>query len=711
VNADLFRIGRRLGGKDQIQNRWEVRGVEYKSGGCDLQPWALATGSNPRLGATQRVSRQSFQSDIIQSSRLARMVARRLMRWYNREGDEVTIETLNDPDITPGRVIGVRDAVYGIGLAALAPYTVVTIDRQGSFMTLTCVGGAAGNVGTITGGLDRKCNKTTTEEPDVLEPLPDPTVSEPPEVPEEPYLPGDPHPIDPGTGMPDPTLPPQGPLAPMPDTPPFSGQPPSLSPPGVDGVCGPETAAPGFEFWPENGCLDDEWKIDGVCTPVDTYMCTLPGGNYTYDPSQHKCLDNDGEPAGDPLHDLPYTPCGGIAPGGPGLGPDPTFGGPCGGYWWPDNDQFGCSEDGVYIDGVCQVRDPYFCYSEAGNFTYDPATHTCVLSDGSPSGAEPNQPAVNDTLQPDGTCGPQSGVTDPLDPLDNAPAIETNVTDEFICQDSAVLGPVAFIPFREFSGSWVSELGEDLEIAEYYNSASGDGVLVVNTAEGVKEAANDQILEPAPIARLSGEVKFTDEDATLFVRVIETTGGSDPDAARVQFRPSGFTPFATTYGWQARTENQTAILTSDATPRNQPGDEDRNNGGFGGTPATLDEWLPFEVEFNLSGEFQKITITWGGEALYMEDETLDAVGNPRSWPVCAHPEHRLQLETSGTSNPTEPTVSLRGLVAEWDCAANPDYDPEADPNDDPKRSETNEQGASEGTSGEATFVEWLEQGV
>jgi len=188
-NADLYFLARDQGGMAEIANAWEVTGVEFKrpgQKGCTYVPYARARADLPRLGGGT-VARQTFQSDLIQDKKLARQVVRRLMRWHNREPDSVQIEALNDPQVTVGTVVAVRDGTYGMDLAGTRRYTVMTIERTGPFMTLGCVGGDAGEVGDIAAGYEKTCNTTTTEEPEApLDVAPEPDLSGIPDLPEAP---------------------------------------------------------------------------------------------------------------------------------------------------------------------------------------------------------------------------------------------------------------------------------------------------------------------------------------------------------------------------------------------------------------------------------------------------------------------------------------------------------------------------------------------
>ena len=183
-DALFWRTERGVGNLDAIQNVWDVRGASWTDAeNCRLQAWARAEASHPKLGAGVYVRTQTFQSDIIQDRGLAEAVARRQMRWYNREPDEVRIEAANDPNIGPGDRVAVVEPVYGIGISTATPYTVLTVDRTGDTMLLTCVGGAAGAEGTVTSGVERICNDTTFPTFPAFPPFSMPPFGLPPSIP------------------------------------------------------------------------------------------------------------------------------------------------------------------------------------------------------------------------------------------------------------------------------------------------------------------------------------------------------------------------------------------------------------------------------------------------------------------------------------------------------------------------------------------------
>lgn len=168
VDANFWGLDRSLWDLDSIQNIWHVTGATWQNAAnCSLTPWARAEGPNDAFETDGvRVRKQPFQSDVIQDESLAEAVARRMMRWFNRDPDEITLVAENDITVHPGTVIGVKDPIYGIDLVSVAdasPYLVLTVDRRGHEMTLRCVGGLGGPQGTVTHGVEKRCNKTVSD--------------------------------------------------------------------------------------------------------------------------------------------------------------------------------------------------------------------------------------------------------------------------------------------------------------------------------------------------------------------------------------------------------------------------------------------------------------------------------------------------------------------------------------------------------------------
>lgn len=162
VDAEFWVNQRDRGDLDAIVNAWQVRGASWQdSDDCTLTPWSRGDADNDALEPGERNRAGSFQSGIIQDEALAAAVATRMLRWYNRQPDELQLIALNDQNINVGDVIGVKDEAYGVDLTASAtatPYLVLTVDRRGDEMTVAGIGGDAGSTGTITTGVDKACN-------------------------------------------------------------------------------------------------------------------------------------------------------------------------------------------------------------------------------------------------------------------------------------------------------------------------------------------------------------------------------------------------------------------------------------------------------------------------------------------------------------------------------------------------------------------------
>jgi hypothetical protein len=267
-NSYYYHDGSRIRGDiDAIQNIWDITGASYECPGstteetCTCAIWAHAEADHPKLGAGVYTQSQTFSSEIIQDANLAQAIATRQMRWYNREPDNIVIETYNDPTMAPGRVVSIIDSVYGMDFSTETAYLVLRLDRRGDFMTLNCVGGAAGATGTVTSGVEKKCNDLSTN-------LPDP-----------PDLGG-----FPGFDSPDfPPFPDIGSLPGFPDIPEPPGPPePTLCtttgdcPPGeicVDGICVPDEVHP-------SGCMD--WFVStSWTTPEAGAEWTFAGDTLT----------------------------------------------------------------------------------------------------------------------------------------------------------------------------------------------------------------------------------------------------------------------------------------------------------------------------------------------------------------------------------------------------------------------------------------------
>lgn len=154
---------------DQIQNYWQVTGINYQGAegteteGCSFQVYAVGQADHPQLGPGIFTGPQTFSSDLIQSEDLAKAISTWLLQAYNREPDALTIRCGNDALIGPGDLVLVKDPSYGIDLASQKRYLVRAITRDGDTMTLECIGGPTGIVGTVHSGILRQCNDTSAE--------------------------------------------------------------------------------------------------------------------------------------------------------------------------------------------------------------------------------------------------------------------------------------------------------------------------------------------------------------------------------------------------------------------------------------------------------------------------------------------------------------------------------------------------------------------
>jgi hypothetical protein len=165
VNADFGGNHYSRGDSSQVQSIWSVRGVSAPCGtdnACSCQVWALSQDVTPKRGKkiTRVPTSEIAQSDLIQDEALAKALTRRYMRWYNRVPKVLTITAVTDPNMHPGRVVGVIDSTYGIGLSSTTPAFVTTVEKAGGSMTLTALAGTGGSQGTTTSGVEKRCGGT-----------------------------------------------------------------------------------------------------------------------------------------------------------------------------------------------------------------------------------------------------------------------------------------------------------------------------------------------------------------------------------------------------------------------------------------------------------------------------------------------------------------------------------------------------------------------
>ncbi len=156
-SIDFRNDARTLSGRDQIQSFWRIDGVTKElANGCTQTPWAEAKDGNPEIGRRTRTSTQSDGSDFIQDESLARIYVRRMMRIYNRYGDNQVADMQNVPAIRPGSKIAIFDGAYGMPGAPVYGL-VLTVERTGVSMTVSLEMGPPGDEGTVTSGVDRVC--------------------------------------------------------------------------------------------------------------------------------------------------------------------------------------------------------------------------------------------------------------------------------------------------------------------------------------------------------------------------------------------------------------------------------------------------------------------------------------------------------------------------------------------------------------------------
>lgn len=165
VNAEFISDQRVQGDRDQLQNAWSVTGPsEEISKSCTAQVWAMAIAGSGYLASMRtRVGEGSFGSDFIQDESLARAIVARQMKLSNRLPDTFSIRVLVDHNIHVGSKLRIVDTTKGIGASA-GVYTMVrSLVIGGFWMDLELGAGPGGETGTITSGVQKTCNKTTSD--------------------------------------------------------------------------------------------------------------------------------------------------------------------------------------------------------------------------------------------------------------------------------------------------------------------------------------------------------------------------------------------------------------------------------------------------------------------------------------------------------------------------------------------------------------------
>lgn len=154
-------LHRTRGGSDQIQNVWNITGavIESEDGSCSTTPWAKAVDGNAELGSRRvRVSEQSYSSDLIQDESLAMAIATWKMGETNRVSDTGSATIFHSTGIHPGTIIGLIDTTPGIDAETERWCLVTSTERAGFGMTMELTTGPAGEVGTLTHGMNLVCN-------------------------------------------------------------------------------------------------------------------------------------------------------------------------------------------------------------------------------------------------------------------------------------------------------------------------------------------------------------------------------------------------------------------------------------------------------------------------------------------------------------------------------------------------------------------------
>lgn len=210
-DVQFYDNDRERGHRDEVINYWKITGLEYEVGnpnhdsdgdgiesegneGCTRRIWASCHDINHKLLGKGVYVYGELASDIIQSPRLAKALCRRQLEWYNREVDTVSLETANEPRTRVGQIMRVKDEAKGVDLDEREKYLILNIQRDGDVMTVDGVGGDAGDVSHVSGGIEECCGTWEEDGACHEQCIPnemDDTV-EPPPLPDLPDLPDEP---------------------------------------------------------------------------------------------------------------------------------------------------------------------------------------------------------------------------------------------------------------------------------------------------------------------------------------------------------------------------------------------------------------------------------------------------------------------------------------------------------------------------------------
>lgn len=188
----IYDIERERGRLTDVRNRWKVTGwsihgeEDTADEGCSYTPFSVGVCENSELGTGVLYS-ETYSSDLIRTEAQAKTVALIRLREFGNSPDSLRIETPNDPQINPGKVVGVKAPTYGIDLTGdytATPYLITDVRRDGDIMLLSLVGGPDTCVDFASvGGIEKKCNDDETDtgtDPDSLNP---PGAGRPPDLP------------------------------------------------------------------------------------------------------------------------------------------------------------------------------------------------------------------------------------------------------------------------------------------------------------------------------------------------------------------------------------------------------------------------------------------------------------------------------------------------------------------------------------------------